>query len=178
MPNHCINCVCVTGDNAVEIMKKYFRHDLENDNKMIFDFELIIPTPENADWYSFHNEKWGTKWNSYELEIEDYANFKFQTAWNSPNKIFLRLSEIEPTLTFTVDFADEDIGSNCGSYIINEGENIKAVIFPSVSKLSEKFAKDLWGYDEESDDDTDESDDDTDDTEDDENNENLVNLCL
>jgi len=148
MPNHVINHVEVSGPNAEEIMKKYFRSN--DDEVLTFDFELIIPTPKGVSWFDFHCSQWGTKWNSYDLELETHTKFNFQTAWNSPNPIFIKLSKMEPTLTFHVDYADEDIGSNnCGSYTVEDGVDIEIRMFPHYSKLSRQFAKTLWDNEDE-----------------------------
>ena len=163
MPNNVINHVEVSGPNAEEIMKKYFRPPSNDDEVLTFDFESIIPTPKDADWYNFHCSKWGTKWNSYDLELETYSKFKFQTAWSTPHPIFIKLSKMEPTLIFHVDYADEDIGSNCGSYTIEDGKEIETRGFPHYSNVSRQFARTLWGWEE---DDEEEEDEDGEDEED------------
>lgn len=140
MPNHVINRVRITGPNAGEIMKKYILTDTQQ-----FDFELILPTPADADAFDFHCEQWGTKWNSYDLEMDDFDQFTFLTAWSTPLPIFLKLSTMEPSLIFHVDYADEDLGYNCGSYTTEAGKQIERYAFPKYSKLSFDFAQNLWG---------------------------------
>lgn len=160
MPNHVTNHVEVSGPDAEETMKKYFRLPSNDDEVLTFDFELIIPTPKDADWYSFHCSQWGTKWNSYaiKVEMETHTKFKFQTAWSTPHPIFIKLSQMEPKLVFHVDYADEDIGSNCGSYTIEDGEEIERRSFPHYSKLSQQFAKTLWGWEDEDEDEDEDGD--------------------
>lgn len=63
-----------------------------------------------ADWYNWSIENWGTKWNAYDIYIEDNS-VTFDTAWCTPIKWLEKLAE---NLDFTVCFADEDLGSNFG----------------------------------------------------------------
>jgi hypothetical protein len=98
-----------------------------------------------ATWYEFCPDTWGTKWNAYGQEIievdshykkwMEHSNykkrilkkklkkinsfsFKFQTAWASPMPIINKISEMFPNAVFKISYADEDIGSNCGHYLI------------------------------------------------------------
>lgn len=47
--------------------------------------------------------------------------FAFDTAWSHPEKIIRALSDKIPDLKFFIEYADEDIGSNCGEYNITNG---------------------------------------------------------
>ena len=94
-----------------------------------------------------------------------FDQFSFRTAWSTPYQIFDRLSQLEKDLIIKVDYADEDIGANCGSYVIQNGELLEKRVFPMISKWFTKFALDLWGWDE--DDFNSDNDDDHDDHEDD-----------
>ena len=43
-------------------------------------------------WYNWRNQNWGTKWDAYELEIDDYSmpngfEVEFQTAWAPPEEV-------------------------------------------------------------------------------------------
>lgn len=50
-------------------------------------------------WYEWCPKNWGTKWNAYEVSIEDNA-IEFQTAWNCPGPILdLLIEELKPTCT-------------------------------------------------------------------------------
>ena len=86
-------------------------------------------------WYNFAIQKWGTKWNAYDCCLDDVSvdNFKedllnldnitfnFQTAWSAPAQIFDELSKKYPDVTFYIEYADEDIGHNCGYFEIKNG---------------------------------------------------------
>ncbi len=63
------------------------------------------------DWYDWSVKHWGTKWNSYNFEIEyeddDQISFHFDTAWSFPDPIFEKLAEVFPTLQFYCACFDE-----------------------------------------------------------------------
>ena len=48
------------------------------------------------DWYGWHHEYWGTKWNAFCLEVLDADTIRFQTAWTAPEPIFRVLSRMFP----------------------------------------------------------------------------------
>ena len=97
-------------------------------------------------WYEWHCDNWGTKWDAYEIsEIErgDHSiRIDFWTAWSTPEEVIKTLAEQHPDLTIAVDYADEDLGNNCGSYGFIEG-----VAWENVGDFN--FACDIWGYDPE-----------------------------
>lgn len=73
----------------------------------------------------FARAKWGTKWNAYSQEVDPDAGVaKFETAWSSPIPIFLQLSASHPDCLIEVQFADEDIGSNCGTVHFQAGAEV------------------------------------------------------
>lgn len=77
-----------------------------------------------ATWYPWAYNNWGTKWNAY--IIEDRGNeIQFDTAWSTPYPVIEKLSEMFPDATFSVTYADEDIGQNCGRYTLENGEQIE-----------------------------------------------------
>jgi len=103
-------------------------------------------------WYDWACAKWGTKWNAYCQNIElggsdgikrSFARITFDTAWTTPLPIFEKLSTMFPKTTFLVDYADEDIGNNCGTLHIKGGVakvvyvgtgDMKAMIFANKVK--------------------------------------------
>ena len=98
----------------------------------------------HTTWYGWRCKNWGTKWDAYEIEAVNCGkkdiHIEFQTAWSTPQEVIKTLSEQYPNLKITVDFADEDLGSNCGSYGFCDGcqwENVGDY----------KFACGVWGYD-------------------------------
>lgn len=79
-------------------------------------------------WYEWRCENWGTKWNSYcgeETTVPesegDSWEFKIQTAWSAPKEIYRALARQNPDIQIHVEYADEDIGHNCGILAIGNG---------------------------------------------------------
>lgn len=95
-------------------------------------------------WYEWSIDKWGTKWDVCEPRYEccgDAISMGFETAWSTPDSALLALSRQYPGLTIYVEYADEDLGCNCGTYTLCGGE-----ILDEESRDRE-FACDMWGYD-------------------------------
>lgn len=95
-------------------------------------------------WYDWSINNWGTKWNAFDSEI--YNNtISFQTAWSASFPITEKLSEMFPDLSFVHEFADEDIGSNCGE-IEYMGGDVVSEYLPE-GEEAVRFACNVWGFD-------------------------------
>lgn len=70
----------------------------------------------------FARSAWGTKWNACDQSVEEPGLAKFDTAWSFPEPVFLKLSQMFPEATIELAYADEDIGSNCGTVTFKGGE--------------------------------------------------------
>ncbi|MCO1396388.1 hypothetical protein [Burkholderia cenocepacia] len=80
----------------------------------------------------FARAKWGTKWNACDSSADiEAGTAEFDTAWSCPVPIFEALSRKFPEDVITVTYADEDIGSNCGTFSMRNGEEISSEIAPS-----------------------------------------------
>jgi hypothetical protein len=118
---------------------------------LIVDFALLIPTPDDyttegcshqhglsglfgdaedpnpSCWYVWNIRHWGTKWNAYSASWDaaegDMATLEFDTAWSHPTPVIEALSLRFPDEKIDVRYADEDLGSNVGSYSIQNGEH-------------------------------------------------------
>lgn len=98
------------------------------------------------DWYDWRLAKWGTKWDAYEIDVseeESSINLSFQTAWSTPFEAMKELSRQFPNLTVYVQYADEDFGYNCGTYLLKGGKT------EYQSYGDRDFACELWGYEDE-----------------------------
>lgn len=74
---------------------------------------------------------WGTKWNACNAEASpDEGTASFDTAWSCPEPVLVELSKRFPQDEIRVTYADEDIGSNCGTFTIKAGEVTKSDIAP------------------------------------------------
>lgn len=98
-------------------------------------------------WYEWCCRHWGTKWNAVESRIFD-DGFEFETAWSTPIPILEKLSKKFPKLTFHHEWADEDLGSNCGRIEIKNGTEVANYEFDNTTEAYE-FACMMWGYEPE-----------------------------
>lgn len=144
MPNHVTNVIKLNGD------RKRIRELLEqiqNDELGLgtMDFNKIIPIPENIDdkWYDWCIANWGTKWSAYGYEKDrDYSNaeeLRFLTAWAAPHPVIQRLSEMFPEIEIIHEWADEDVGMNCGRNAYYDGDRIEEY-YPESEKDRLEFA--------------------------------------
>jgi hypothetical protein len=101
----------------------------------------------------FARQNWGTKWNAYSQSVDVAAGAaKFDTAWSCPKPVLEALSKRFPEDTIEVQYADEDIGSNCGSYSLKDGLVVASDIAPNWGSQSDEqkakwraFAFDVTG---------------------------------
>jgi len=106
----------------------------------------------NQDFSAFSMEglwirkHWGTKWEASTAEYVDDTLYIFKTAWSTPVPIYEALGKRFPEIDIKVEFADEDIGSNCGIITIR-GTSITYKNL-EISKKGQRFATDLWGWDD------------------------------
>lgn len=70
---------------------------------------------KGRNWYEWRIANWGTKWNAYR-SVTSAALIQFETAWNTPVGIIHALAKMGLG-AWRWDYADEDAGSNCGSYL-------------------------------------------------------------
>jgi hypothetical protein len=86
----------------------------------------------------FARKVWGTKWNACEATANpDEGRCQFDTAWSCPMGVLVKVSERFPDEAITVTYADEDIGSNCGTFTLKAGEVVEQDIAPRWSDLDE-----------------------------------------
>lgn len=86
----------------------------------------------------FNRKVWGTKWNACEPEADpDAGTASFETAWNCPVGVLVELSKRFPAEGIAVTYADEDIGSNCGTFSLLAGEMVASDEAPSWRDMSE-----------------------------------------
>lgn len=128
------------------------------DGKLIVDFALVIPEPENIEtgncsgqheagvicWRNWRIENWGTKWNGLDAEVEHRpdgtAQLRFDTAWSHPYEVIEAMSKKHPDALLNVTYADEDLGGNLGQYEIKNGNRVEVQDFAEYSDLAREFA--------------------------------------
>ena len=124
MPNYCSNGLkikFIKKENLEDFLAKHF---IEGTYGKEFDFNTIIPEPITKDslepkyiankdsrimfvpnkewfnWYEWHCDKWGTKWNACDtsepLIIDDGLTlcFSYETAWSPSVPIIEKLAEM------------------------------------------------------------------------------------
>ena len=78
-----------------------------------------------VDWYRWHIDNWGTKWDAKDTIVEqlDDQNFnvRFHTAWSPPIDWFEKIIPMYPQLEFDLIF-DEESCDFCGRMTGIEGE--------------------------------------------------------
>ena len=117
--------------------KKELTEALENYIKGFFNIKRY----GERDWYEWSIENWGTKWNAGDTVV--YSDvIEFQTAWSTPIPVFVELSKRLKNVEINVDYADEDIGSNCGSLLIINGN-----VHQFEPDNPREFACNMWSYD-------------------------------
>lgn len=97
-----------------------------------------------ADWYDWCRINWGTKWNACDSRIDrDKGLIWFDTAWSMPYHLYTKLAAKNPDLKATIFFADEDIGSNCGTAFIENGK-VTGDFMKAGTDEAIEFAMSVW----------------------------------
>ena len=132
--------------------RKYTDEELENENKKFIDYinngekkydevkynELGVKNLADYGniyinnvikygydtWYNWSVDNWGTKWNSCSTYIINDNEVEFDTAWSCPMEVLKELSRQFKGVEIYVEYADEDIGSNCGTFTLLNGKVI------------------------------------------------------
>ena len=74
------------------------------------------------NWFDWHNDFWGTKWNACDTKILDDDSVRFDTAWGEPCPIFRELSKRHPGVVIDI-FCDFEMGESYEIKYLN-GERI------------------------------------------------------
>ncbi len=98
--------------------------------------------PTCFDWHIAH---WGTKWNADQCRQIGGNAIEFNTAWSAPHPVIEKLSRRFPRLTIEHEWADEDLGTNCGRYIYSDGEITEEYLPGGGEAIG--FAANKWEYD-------------------------------
>lgn len=137
-----------TGVQPKEITNKYgYKRTIEDET-----FELGKRYYDNikkygcTTWYDWCWNNWGTKWNAYDIYVGD-GEVIFNTAWNAPENVIRKLSELFQNVEIEHDYADEDIGYNCGKLTYISGEQYDDTDFEDGSDEAIRFACEVTGYD-------------------------------
>lgn len=158
MPNYVTNIIRFQGSaEQVEMMRAAVQDDKYGRNGI--DFNKIIPMPKDLymgdlgtaererygahNWYDWSRANWGTKWNAFRFDDapDDYMpdRIVFITANGAPHPVLQKLSELYPDITMHHQWADDDIGVNCGERTYKGGQIIDEYM-PDYGRRSVEFA--------------------------------------
>ena len=154
MPNYVQNRIHLDGKS--ELIQQMLEK-IQNQEYGIgtVDFEKILPMPSNvgdAGVISWRIINWGTKWNAFDYDTDvDYSEeysqsgvLKFWTAWSAPHPVLEKLAQMFPEIEFVHEWADEDLGRNCGRRVYVQGEEFESYS-PETEKERMEFACSVWG---------------------------------
>ena len=135
-------------DTPVDLIDHMIEKGLANleDAQKALDNEKLYG---HRDWYSWSLEAWGTKWNAYDQEVSEDGDIKFETAWSTPEPVFVALSLKYPDVEIQVRFADEDFGHNVGEFTYKNGECVYSNVPDGGSEEAYEMAADImddWDY--------------------------------
>ena len=99
------------------------------------------------DWYGWCNRYWNTKWNSFDLMVEDDNTITFSTAWSTPIPVFKKMFEKYKDKAIEIYLADELIPDNSGRYYKEKDTSEYTLTWAKNKEEASKFAKIAWGYD-------------------------------
>jgi hypothetical protein len=133
MPNWCSNTLTITTETSKQFTKLI--QGITNDSEQPFDFNRIVPTPQElldcdspnkknpqemidkygySDWYDFRVAKWGTKWNACDVEMrledETEVSISFNTAWSPPLEVIEAIANKYPFADITLSYYEEGMG--------------------------------------------------------------------
>jgi len=163
MPNHCSNSLHLDGElkHRQEFVDKNKGFDWGDRDKkgeykdLSFHAQVPVPqkhisatakNPSENGWYSWCNKNWGTKWDTYDLELtheKGYTYYSFDSAWSPPSAWIQKVSRKFPHLKFNVTWAEE--GGGGGRFMFYQGE-----LCYETSMTEEEWRK-YQGYEEDED---------------------------
>jgi hypothetical protein len=109
MPNHCCNVLIVTSPNNIIEQIRNFYVDNFKDKSLHLSFEKNVPIPEDKkeDWYNWNCQNWGTKWDAYDIDIDDNDDnftYYFNTAWSPPLAWLEKIAAKYPNLELNLEY--------------------------------------------------------------------------
>ena len=86
----------------------------ENERPFTAEEKAALAGIGAGSWYDWSVKNWGTKWNAYRVEFDDFAendsavDIRFDTAWCAPLPVFEAIAAKFQHLTFGFAWTDED----------------------------------------------------------------------
>jgi hypothetical protein len=96
-------------------------------------------------WYGWCTDNWGTKWPALHQEElgGDRNHLCFDTAWSFPRELLMKLSADWPDISFVCQWADEDVGRNCGEVLLRSGR-AEELYLPEGEREAVEYAAEVW----------------------------------
>lgn len=157
MPNHITNRITAEDPATLAAIATALR----GGGDALVDFNRLVPMPADIfrgdlsmekreetagrNWLDWSRARWGTKWNAYAIQVDDAA-VQFQTAWSCPEPIVYALA-VAVKGPWTWQYADEDIGRNCGIWSCDEAGSLTPAYPEPHTEGAQRFACAIVGYD-------------------------------
>ncbi len=129
---------------GLDILKPWSRPCSENEEKQVEAMLRNHAATRHLHEMDFARKAWGTKWNACQQTINlDAAEptLIFETAWACPEPVLVEMSRRFPEADIRVEFADEDMGYNCGRLVLRDGQLIDRDVAPRNNRTPEDNAK-------------------------------------
>ena len=134
MPNWCNNIIYLKHEDRTQIERA------ENALKRGEFMNEFLPIPEGADWYTWHIENWGTKWDIEAISVfykGEILGAMYESAWTPPIGFYHHLFK----LGFAVRALYYEPGQQfCGIFDNGEDEHYSLEDIPE--ELKKEFAFD------------------------------------
>lgn len=162
MPNWCNNNLQIVVEFPTQL--EVVIQAITNDSEQPFDFNRIIPIPEElqettapnkhnpdelkakygfADWYEWRVFNWGTKWNASDVELEIHSptnmTIRFNTAWSPPEPIIKKIASMFPFASLTLEWEEEG-----GYYGSSQYEN-GIMLYEESAEMDCAYRWKTWG---------------------------------
>lgn len=103
------------------------------------------------DWYDWCIKHWGSKWNAYgssNMKNSEPNQLVFLSAWDSPEPVIQKLSQLYPDFLLKHQWADENLGYNLGERYYRAGKLEMEHVFEYGSQEAVQFAETLFEWEE------------------------------
>lgn len=103
-----------------------------------------------ASWYDWRVANWGTKWDCYDLEVEELfvteIRFNFSTAWSPPCEWLKKIAPMFPNLKFNLYYKEEGNGFQGTAYAHGKFFTNKCHEF--IPEIHSRYEDDDWDKNE------------------------------
>lgn len=114
----------------------------------------MVPRPQDeADWYSWSIQNWGTKWDICDVYFENQAEedsieFSFCSAWGPPDQAFETWALADGRVQFSLEYWEPGCGF-VGS-VSYDGQDVDYNYVDCGMDQAEykRIAGEVWGYEE------------------------------